>query len=179
MAYWLMRPFAPLQPDVGAAFGTFTTRQDVSPQPLPVARAGDLFEGCKILLKASGEYSSTGTPTLVLGFYFGTSAGAITLPLGESSANATSTATTLPWSLELLGTVVATGTAGSIVAQGYCDFGTSLTAHTSTPIPITTALRTVAIDTTIDRAFGVCGTWNASSASNTVRTNVFLAGLLT
>ena len=179
MAYYLMQPFVPTQPDVGAAFGTFTTRQDVSPQPLPVARAGQLFEGAKILLKANGEYSSTGTPTLILGFYFGTSAGAITLPLGESSANATSTAGTFPWSLELLGTIVGTGTAGSIVAQGTCDFGTSLTAHTSTPIPITLALRTVAIDTTIDRAFGVCATWNASSASNTVRTNNLLAALLT
>jgi hypothetical protein len=37
----------------------------------------------------------------------------------------------------------------------------------------------VAIDTTIDRAFGVCATYTANSASNTVRTNNLFAGLLT
>jgi hypothetical protein len=67
--------------------------------------------------------------------------------------------------------VTAVGTAGTVVGGGELKLGTSLTAWTSTPIPITQALRTVTWDTTIARAIGVSATWGTSSASNTVKTN--------
>ena len=71
--------------------------------------------------------------------------------------------------LDLICTAV--GTAGSLQGQGTCRLGTALTTISVVPMPITAALRVVAIDTTIDRAFGVCATWGASSGSNTIKTN--------
>jgi len=48
------------------------------------------------------------------------------------------------------------------------ELGT-LTALTATAIPVTAALRTVTLDTTLPRAVGVCATWSASNAANTVK----------
>jgi len=176
---YLTEPVGPFHQAVGAAFGTFTTRQDVSPVDLPTIPGQKLRKGSKIICESRGEFSTTGTPTLVLGYYIGTVAGAITIALAESSVITTgSGAAAWPWSLSWMGIVVGTGTSGSIVGEGYLDLGTSLTATSRTQIPITAALRTVAIDTTIARAIGVCATWSASSASNTVRTNVHHVGIL-
>jgi hypothetical protein len=175
---YLTAPVLPFHPAVGASFATFTARQDVSPQPLPVIRAGQLHVGSKLFCKAAGEFSTTVTPSLTLGFYIGTAAGAITIPLVESSAIVTASgAANLSWAMEWVGTVVGLGAAGSIVGHGTIDFGLTLTTLSATPMPITQALRTVAIDTTIDRAVGVCATWTASSASNIVKTNSHMAVL--
>jgi len=172
MGAFLMTPALPLRTDIGAQFASFTAKQDVSPQPLPVARAGQLFEGVPVLVKANGFYSSLTGASLTLGLWIGTATGTITVSLAETSVFTTGTTPTLwPWELEWYGTVVAQGTAGSIVGSGVCHLGSSLTAYTPTPFPITDALRTVAIDTTIDRAFGVSATYGASSSSNLIKTN--------
>jgi len=171
MDLYLTEPVGPFPVAIGAAFGSFTARQDVSPQPLPFVQAGKLRLGAKIKIEAEGEFSTTGTPTLVLGLYIGTVAGAITTVLAESSAITTgSGAAAWPWRLEYRGIITAMGVSGQIVGMGNLELGTSLTAISSVPIPITAALRTVTWDTTIARAVGVCATWGTSSASNTVRT---------
>ena len=59
--------------------------------------------------------------------------------------------------------------AASADGSGTLTLGTSLTAYAQSPIPITLALRTVAIDTTIARGIGVCATWGTSSASNSIK----------
>jgi hypothetical protein len=57
-----------------------------------------------------------------------------------------------------------------LLGQGRLYLGTALTTFASpVPIPITQALRTVAIDTTIERAIGVSAAFSASSASNQVQ----------
>lgn len=173
MDIYLCEPFGPFHTAVGASFGTFTTRQDVSPVPLPVIPAGKLRLGSQLEIDARGEFSTTGTPTLALGFYIGTQAAAITTVLAESSVITTgSGAAAWPFEIHWEGVYVGPiGTAGSLVGSGELKLGTSLTAWTSTPIPITQALRTVTIDTTIARAIGVCATYGTSSASNTVKVN--------
>jgi len=169
--YYLVTPLGPFPAAIGNAFNTFTTRQDISPRPLPIMQGGTARAGMKLKLEAEGEFSNTGTPTLVLGFYIGTEVPAITTPLAESSAITTASGVTaLPWRLEYRGIFTATGTTGTIVGCGSLEYGTTLTAVTTVPIPITLALRTVTIDTTIARAFGVCATWGTSSASNTIKT---------
>jgi hypothetical protein len=174
---FLTTPVGPSYPlAIGTAFNTFTTRQDVSPRgagigELPTIQGGVLNMGSKLVIDASGEFSTTATPTLALGFYIGTIAGAITTVIAESSAITTgSGAASWPWHLEWTGLVVGTGTAGSIVGSGFLDLGTSLTAVTRSPIPITLALRTIVWDTTIARSIGVCATYGASSVSNAVKT---------
>jgi hypothetical protein len=62
--------------------------------------------------------------------------------------------------------------------MGDLEIGTSLTAITTVSIPITLALRTVTLNTTVANAIGVCGTFSASSASNNVRTYQITASLL-
>jgi hypothetical protein len=165
----LVGPFASV---VGSAFGTFTTRQDVSPQPVPVLNPNTLHIGSKLKIEAEGEFSSTGTPTFVMGVYLGTNAAppAPVSILAESAAQATSTAASWPWRLEYRGIVTALGTAGSITGMGNLEWSTSLTASTTVPMPLTLALRTVAIDTTIVRSIGVCATCSASNAANTIKT---------
>lgn len=171
MDFYISTPVGPFPVAAGAAFTTFTTRQDISPQPLPLVNANMLRLGTKIEMEASGEISSTGTPTIVLGFYIGTVAGAITTPIAETGAITISTGAAWPWNIRWTGLVIALGTSGSVVGEGVAQIGSSLTAFATSAIPITQALRTFTWDTTIARAVGVCGTWSASSASNSVKTN--------
>lgn len=177
MGIYLTTPVGPSFPvAIGAAFATFTARQDVSPRgagigELPVIQGGVLGMGTKIKIEAEGEFSTTGTPTLSIGCYIGTIAGAITTVIAEYTAAATgSGAAAWPWRLEWRGMVVNTGTSGSVVGCGEVQLGTSLTAMASIAIPSTAALRTIVWDTTIARAVGICATWGTSSASNSIKT---------
>jgi hypothetical protein len=161
---------------IGPAYNTFTTRQDISPRgagigELPTIQGGMLGFGSKLKIEAEGEFSTTGAPTLSIGCYIGTAAGAITTVLAENTAVATgSGAAAWPWRLEWRGIVVATGVTGSVVGMGNLEFGTSLTAATTFQIPSTLALRTIVWDTTIARSVGICATWGTSSVSNTIKT---------
>jgi len=179
MDFYFATPIGPFPTAASSAFASFTTKQDVSPQPLPIMAAYQPRLGSKLWIKANGEFSTTGTPNLTLGLYIGTLAAAITTDIALSSVITTgSGAAAWPWEMEWLGTFTAVGTSGTVVGSGELKLGTSLTAWTSTPIPITQALRTVTWDTTIARAIGVSGTWSASSASNIVKTNSLVAMLL-
>lgn len=175
-------PLGPFAPAIGNNFNTFTTRQDVSPLPLPILPANACRLGTAIKMEAEGEWSATGTPTLILGFYAGvpgaSGGGTITSILAESGTQTLSATTNIPWRMEYRGKIVTIGTAGSIVGCGDLEIGTSLTALTSVSIPITLALRTVAINTTVANAIGVCATFSASSASNNVRVYQLTASLL-
>jgi hypothetical protein len=169
--YWA-NPIGPFHTATGAAFNTFTTRQDVSPVPLPVVYPPMLHLGSKIKIEAEGEFSTTGTPTLSIGTYIGTQAGVITTVLAEYTAAATgSGAAAWQWRLEWRGLVAGPiGTACQVTGTGTVELGTSLTAFSTQPIPSTAALRTVTWDTTLARAIGICATWGASSASNSIKT---------
>lgn len=170
-----LNPIGPYHQAVGASFGSFTTFQDVSPSPRPLLFGGQLELGSKLELEAWGEFSTTGTPTLSLGFWYGTAA----TVLAQSSVAATgSGAAAWQWHLKWCGVITALGASGQIVGQGLLDLGTSLTAMGTAPIPITQALRTVTIDTSVNKELGVGAAYGTSSASNTVKTNDFRAVLL-
>jgi len=157
---------------VGTNFNTFTTKKDVSPQPLPVITADMLRRNSKIHMKVVGEYSSLTSAVLNLGFWFGTRTGTITGDIALSSAiTLGTTPAQWPWWMEWEGFCTADGTAGTLNGGGQLQLGSSLIAfNAEVPIPITVALRDVAgFDTTIDRAIGVSGTWGASSASNNIK----------
>jgi hypothetical protein len=176
-------PLGPFAPAIGNNVNTFTARADVSPLPLPILPANACRQGTALKLEAEGEFSTTGTPTLVLGFYAGavgaSGGGTLTHILAESAAITTgSGAASWPWRLEYRGKFTLTGSSGTIVGNGVLELGTALTTHSSTPIPITLALRTVTFNTSIANAIGVCATWSASSASNNVRTYQLTASLL-
>lgn len=179
MDLYLTEPIGPFPVAAGASFASFTTKQDVSPQPLPVINGYRLRLGSKIWIQSHGEFSTTGTPTLALGHYIGSAAGAITTDIALSSAITTASgAAAFPWSLEWFGIVTAVGVSGTVVGSGRLDIGTALTTISSFPLPISQALRTVTWDTTIARAIGVSATWGTNSASNTVKVNSHAVSIL-
>jgi hypothetical protein len=170
----LVAPKTPLHIADGAAFSTFTTFQDVSPVPQIVFAQQDLEAGLDLRLEAHGEFSTTGTPTLSLGFWFNGAAGAApTSILAQSSAITTASgAASFPWILRWRGRLRALGSTGSVQGAGELLLGTSLTAFaTPVPIPITKALRTITVDTSASRALGVGAAYGTSSASNIVQVN--------
>lgn len=173
MDIYLCEPVGPFNTAVGAAFNNFTTKKSVDPLPVPVIPAGKLRLGSKILIRANGEYSTTGTPLLNWGIWFGTRALSITGDIALSSTITTpSGSAAFPWLMEWEGICTTIGSSGQLNGQGTLVQGTSLTATATFPIPITQALRTVSsFDTTIERAIGVSATWGTASSSNQIIVN--------
>jgi hypothetical protein len=163
----------------GASANTFTTWRDVSPLPLPASYANELKIGTAVELEARGEFSTTGTPTLQLGFIYGAVAGAAGgTVLAQTAATATASgAAAFPWHLHYTGIVTAIGATGAIIyGHGIADIGSALTTVTSTFYPVTAAARSVgSLDTTTMKLWGVGAAWGASSASNIVIVDVFSA----
>lgn len=166
--YWVT-PAPPFHTTNGTAYNTSTTLTDVSPLPNIVIPANLLEPGFELEVEAAGEFSNTGTPTLLLGVYFGGVAG---VALAATSAVTTTTgAAAWPWQLRWRGVVRTNGTAGSINGQGRVYIGTALTAFTTRPFPETAAGRTVTVDTTTAKAITIGAQWGTSSASNTLTVN--------
>jgi hypothetical protein len=167
-------PVPPLNILAGTAYNTSVTLTDVSPAPQIVLPANLLDNGMVLRLTAFGTFSTTGTPTLLTGFYYGAVAGTA---LAATSAITTGTATNWPFRLEYEGRVRTTGTAGTILGAGTFSLATSLTAYTYRPIP-ETALATVTIDTTTAKQLTVGAQWGTSSASNTLTCHHFSVELI-
>lgn len=163
--YW-KAPVPPLNFADGSAYASSVTLTDVSPAPQVTVPAYLLELGTTICLKARGEFSNTGTPTLLLGFYYGGVAGTA---LAASSAVTTTTgATAWPWELQWEGKVRALGSSGSVKGTGRLLLGTALTSYALRPVPEVAASRTVTIDTTTAKAVTVGAQWGTNSSSNTL-----------
>lgn len=183
---YVTTPIGPFASAASATLGTFTTRADMTPLPAPILLPYQLRPGSKLKLEAEGEWSTTGSPTFIVGFYLGTSIGAngapgaITTIIAESGAITVGAgAAAWPWRLEWRGTVTTVGTSAVLLGQGNLEAGaTSITALTSSAIPITQALRSVTINNSNAMVLGVCATCGTSNASNTIKTNNFTALLL-
>lgn len=150
----------------GAALASSTTLTDISPAPQFLSQTfGQMYIGQRWRIVAHGIFSTTGTPTLLLGFYYGGVAGTA---LAATAATATgSGAAAWPWKLELQMSVRSLGSSGTVWAQGFCDLGTSLTALARTAIPVTN-VQLVTVNTTVNSALTVGAQWGTSSVSNTV-----------
>lgn len=158
-------PIPPLNATAGAAYASSATIADVSPAPQIILPANLLDVGQVLRLKAFGVLSTTGAPTIILGFYYGGVAGTA---LAASAAITTgSGVANVPWELEYEGRVRSTGTAGTIMGRGTMQLGTSVSAITFNPIPAT-ALATVTVDTTTAKQITTGATWGTSSPSNTL-----------
>jgi hypothetical protein len=154
----------------GTALASSTALTDISPAP-QITLGGNFlnYAGARMRLKAFGSFSTSGTPTLLVGFYYGGVAG---VALAASGATTTgSGASSWPWNADLLLEVRTTGTSGSVMCAGAVNLGTSLTAFQGVPIPAA-ALATVSVDTTTAKALTVGAQWGTSSASNTITCQV-------
>ena len=138
------------QGGVSAAAGTAVTAAALTagtPTPPPILPPIQ-FAGVRLRVTAHIEKTSTSaTPTVVFGFYLGAIGGAIASAtvLGVTPANALTT-TDAAWPVKLTweGTFRNLGTAVTMHGCGEQLYGSSLTAWTSTPFPVTAAARTTA-----------------------------------
>ena len=167
---WVSTLNAPLL-GAGAAYNTSVTLTDVSPAPQLVVGANYFYVGSGLRLTATGTYSNTLTPTLLLGFYFGGVAG---VKLAASAATTTTTAAvSWPWRMEATAIVRTIGSAGTIITAGVLYLATSLTTYAV--IPIDAAAQTIAtINTTNAAAITVGAQWGTNAAANTLTCNQFL-----
>ncbi|SRR6266498_2952193 len=164
----------------GAAFNTFTAAKDVSPVPLMLSYANELKIGTKIQMEAVGEFSTTGAPTMRLGFAYGiTSAGGLLstgVELAASDLVATGTgAAAWGWHLNYLGiiTSVSTPASATIYGSGVIDLASSLVAMSTKPIPVTAAARSKTIDVSVLKTWHVFAEFGTSSVSNQVIVDYF------
>lgn len=137
--------------------------------------ANYLQDGRSLRLTAYGQYSTTGTPTMLFSLRWGGSSGtliaktaAITTPSGVTAAM---------WKVELILTVRSNGSSGTVMCNGECavyaavapTVASATGAAAVTPMTnggvITPAVAT--LDLTADTALALTLTWSAASASNT------------
>lgn len=166
-------PVQQLFPGTSVAQNTFTSVRDIpfgeNTSMYPIIYGGTLQAGTRINVEAWGVASNTGTPTLILGVYYGTPTSPVGgVALAVSTAKTTTTAmSNWEWHIRWMGRVTAIGVSGAIMSSGYWRLPTSLTAWTEIRLP-ETAPASVTIDTTINKGIGIGATWSASSASNTI-----------
>lgn len=162
----------------GTAKNTFTTNQDVAAATtgvLPMSYANELKVGTKVIIEAWGEFSTTGTPTLQIGGIYGATPGTVGgTAFAQSAAITTgSGAASWPWHYRAGGIITAVGTSGTLYIHGILDLGTSLTAVSASPCPITAGARSVTINTTTANSWGLGAAWGTSSVSNSITVDVF------
>jgi len=160
----------------GSALASSTTLTDISPAPQFLSQAwGQMYVGQRWRLTAYGIFSTTGTPTLLLGFYYGGVAG--TALVATAATTTGSGAASWPWEMQMLMEVRSLGSSGTVWCKGWVDFPTSLTAITRTSLPITQT-QPVTINTGTNSALTCGAQWGTNSASNTITCEGFLVELL-
>ena len=162
---------SPQPTSAGTALASSVTLTDISQAPQFTLPANYLIAGSALRFTAFGVFSTTATPTLLLGIYYGGIAG---VALAASTAFTTpSGVTNVPWRLELNTTIRTVGATGTAMSQGFLQYGASVSALSATlPIP-QTALATVTVDTTASKTLTVGAQWGTSSASNTITLHGF------
>lgn len=153
-------------PGVGAGtpLASSTALTDISPAPQLVIPANYLYVGQRLRVTGYGIYSTTATPTLLLGVYYGGVAGTA---LAATAANATGTATAWPWNIRLEIYVRSTGSSGTLWCNGLAQVGSSLTAYTGYALP-SSQTQPITINTTTANAITVGAQWGTNSSSNTI-----------
>jgi hypothetical protein len=171
-----------------SAFNTFTTFADICGTPQTILPKSRQEAGLVLELFAHGEYSTTTTPTLSVGFYINgapstapTTLVAPTTILGQTQLAAPGGTTVVSghWQAYwrgVLRSVAAGSTGGTFKGRGWARFASSTTPFNTDvtwPIPTTLALSTVTYDATTDQELGVGWAWGTSSASNSVIVDEF------
>jgi hypothetical protein len=155
----------------GAAYANSVTITDVSAAPQFTLPANFLQVGSALRFEAFGVLSTTGTPTMNLGFYYGGVAGTALAATGAITQG--SAVTNVPWRIGLTAHVRTVGSSGTVMCHGSGYFGSAVsTLSAEVPLPAT-ALATVTIDTTAAKVLSVGATWGTQSASNTLTLHGF------
>ena len=165
--YWVA-PLSPLHTADGTALANSTTLTDISPSPSIVIPANLLEVGSLVRVKAWGRFSTTATPTLLIGIYYGGVSGVAVC--ATSALTSISGATNTTWRLEGEFRVRSVGSSGTVIgaASAY-----GITATTAVAMAPATAPATATVDTTAAKALTVGAQWGTASASNTITCHHF------
>lgn len=138
--------------------------------------ANYLQDGRALRIRASGSYSTTGTPTLTFRIRWGGVAG--TLLAASAACTTPSGVTNAMWNIDIIVQTRSNGSSGTLMAIGTATVfaavaGTVASATGEalvTPMSAggVTAPAVATVDLTADTAFSITAQWSASSASNTL-----------
>jgi hypothetical protein len=153
---------------------------DASPGPDPCYIPAFGNRGAKISITALGTYTTAGTgANITIGLYWGVPnaaiAGAVVLAASTATATVSTSSAVWPWKLEWDGTVQTltsgTGTLGTVFGSGTLKLPTSLTATAEQWVPVTAALRTVSVDTSVTRQLMLGITLSATTGTPSMTCN--------
>ncbi len=125
-----------------------------------------LYPGQALRFTAAGIYSTTSSPTLLVGLYYGGVAGTA---LAATAATTTGSGVSNGiWLLEATARVITTGTTGTVSTLGQVT-GIGATAGTPVLMPATSATgNTVTIDTSAAKLITVGAQWGTSASANAI-----------
>lgn len=149
----------------GASLNTSVALTDINPTPHVVIPANALYVGNIWKVTAWGRVGTTGTPTLLLGVYWGGVAGTAVCTTGAITT--TSGVTTVPWRLECYIICRSVGSSGTIIGQGWVHGISGTVGVSVVPMPAS-APATVTVDTTAAKAVTIGAQWGTSNASNAI-----------
>lgn len=137
--------------------------------------ANYLQDGRSLRLRVQGQYSTTGTPTIVFKLRWGGVAGTI---LTQTAACTLPTITAGMWDLDILLTTRSNGSAGTVMALGVARVHAGVAGTVAsvtgeglvTPMGSAGVLTPAAVtaDLTADTALSITALWSTASASNTL-----------
>jgi hypothetical protein len=160
----------------GAAINTTTTETAIFTAKVIPA---DYFTlGRMLRVRACGQYSTTGTPTMLFGLRYGTATGGVLLWKTAAITGASGITAAL-WDLDLILRVTAAGSAGTIFAIGTAILhsGAAPTVGSATGAPGISGgavagqlapASSAACDLTTATGLTLTATWGTNSASNTL-----------
>lgn len=166
----LLNAAAPWSTTDGAALASSVSLTTISPtSPDLTLPANFLTPGSVFRITASGRFSTTGSPTLLIGAYWGGSGGVALATTGALTA--ASGVTNLAWRFQLEVTCRTVGSSGTVMAMGYAA---GITAATAVALVPASAPVVASIDTTTAKALVLAAQWGTSSPSNTITCHQFL-----
>jgi hypothetical protein len=146
----------------GTAYTASTTLTSITPTPDVVLPANFLQVGSRLRITAAGRLSTTSTPTLQFGLYYGGVGG---VSLAAISATATVAATNVTFRAQFVMDVRTIGTAGTAMVTGQLEGLVYSATVPTTMIPVS-APATATIDTTAAKALVLGATWGTNNASS-------------
>ena len=161
------------QLNVGTAYASSTTLTDISAggntagQAFQFTGTGapiSLQVGQAFLVKANGIVSTTGTPNLTLGVYYGGVAGTALASTGAIAAG--NNLSNVTWDLEVLCRVDAVGTSGSIRSIGKV-----VGPYSGVPLlpASSSSANNVTVNTSTSNILTIGALWGTNSASNSIQ----------
>lgn len=157
------------QINAGTAVSNFTAATDVSPGINTVGQAfqtapAQLYPGQMWRFSANGTWSSTGSPGVSLGVYYGGAAGSPLCYGSVGTASAQLAAASVPWMLQAMGKVTTVGS-GTSAAWQVIGVLTGLNSF-GLPTMMPQYSQAAIYDTSVAKLITLASTCTASSTSN-------------